>query len=102
MITFFKDKKLFESTTYFTAQPLDEFVTDAEAEVWNDVVQKKASRYNSDFPYLDTSSLPRYVPQPVTLAGGVQEALGHLSVLLGLIVVLLIGTIVSFMKYDVR
>lgn len=102
VITFFKDKKLFESTTYFTAQPLDEFVTDAESKVGNDAVQKKASRYNSDFPYLDTSSLPRYVPQPVTLAGGVQEALGHLSVLLGLIIVLLIGTIVSFMKYDVR
>lgn len=102
VITFFKDKKLFESTTYFTAQPLDEFLTDEEGAVWNEVAEKKASRFNGEFPYLDTSHLPHYVPQPVTLAGAIQEALGRLSVLLGLIVVLLIGTIVSFMKYDVR
>ena len=102
VITYFKDHKLFESTAYFTAQPLDEFPTQAEVDLGGEEVWKKYGRSNSEFPYLDTSGVPRYVPQPITLSATLGAALGRLCALLGLVIVLLVGTIVSFMKYDVR
>ena len=102
VITYFKDHKLFESTAYFTAQSLDEFPTQAEIDLGGEEVWKKYDRSNSEFPYLDTSGVPRYVPQPITLSATLGAALGRLCALLGLVIVLLVGTIVSFMKYDVR
>lgn len=102
VITFFKDKKLFESTAYFTAQPLDEFPTQAEVDSGDEAAMRKYDRGYSEFPYLDTSGVPRYIPQPETFSATMGAALGRLSALLGLVIVLLIGTIVSFMKYDVR
>ena len=102
VITYFKDHKLFESTAYFTAQPLDEFPTQAEVDLGGEEVWKKYDRSNSEFPYLDTSGVPCYVPQPITLSATLGAALGRLCALLGLVIVLLVGTIVSFMKYDVR
>ena len=102
VITYFKDQKLFESTTYFTPQPLEEFPTQAELDSGDETAWKRYVRGYSEFPYPDTSSLPRYVPGQATLSAALGDALGRLSALLGLAVVLLIGTIVSFMKYDVR
>lgn len=102
VITYFKDQKLFESTAYFTGQPLDEFPTQAEVDLGDEATWKKYDRSNSEFPYLDTSGVPRYIPQPVTFSATLGDALGRLCALLGLAIVLLIGTIASFMKYDVR
>lgn len=102
VITYFKDQKLFESTAYFTGQPLDEFPTQAEVDLGDEATWKKYGRSNSEFPYLDTSGVPRYIPQPVTFSATLGDALGRLCALLGLAIVLLIGTIASFMKYDVR
>ena len=102
VITYFKDRKLFESIAYFTGQALEEFPTQAELDLGGEAVWKRYGRSNSEFPYLDTSTVPRYIPQPVTLSGALGEALGRLCALLGLAIVLLIGTIASFMKYDVR
>lgn len=102
VITYFKNHKLFDSITYFTGQPLEDFPTQAECASGDEVARKRFGRYNSEFPYLDTNSVPRYIPQPVTLSAALGDALGRLCALLGLVIVLLIGTIVSFMKYDVR
>lgn len=102
VIAFFKDKKLFESTTYFTAQPLDEFPTREELESGDEEAIKRNDRNNSEFPYLDSSGVPRYVAQSETFSATLGTALGRLCALLGLVIVLLVGTIVSFMKYDVR
>ncbi|MCD8136820.1 MAG: DUF3526 domain-containing protein [Parabacteroides gordonii] len=102
VITYFKDHKLFESTAYFTGQTLNEFPTQAELDSGDDAAMKKYNRSNSEFPYLDTSGVPRYVSQPATLSTTLGAALGRLYALLGLAIVLLVGTIVSFMKYDVR
>lgn len=102
VINFFKDNKLFESTLYFTPQPLEEFPFQAEVEAGDEAIRKKQERYAGEFPYLDTSGVPRYVSQSMTLGAALNDALGRLTALLGLVIVLLIGTIVSFMKYDVR
>jgi hypothetical protein len=57
---------------------------------------------NSMFPYLNTDDVPRFVSQPVTLATVLSGAMGRLTALLGLMVVLLLATIAAFMRYDVR
>ncbi|MCL3850172.1 MULTISPECIES: ABC transporter permease subunit [Parabacteroides] len=102
VITYFKDNKLFESTAYFTPQPLDEFPTQAEVDSNDGTVNKRYDRGYSEFPYLDISGVPRYIPQSATISVALGDALGRLCALLGLAIVLLVGTIVSFMKYDVR
>lgn len=102
VITYFKDHKLFESTLYFTGQKLEDFPLKAEVDSGDEGAQKKVSRYNSEFPFIDTSGVPRYVSQQQTLGAALNDALGRLAALLGIAIVLLIGTILSFMKYDVR
>ena len=108
--TFFRyyaDKKLFESIPYFTAQPLDDMFSETDVEkmggrqtIWKLLEEKNMG--NEMFPFLDTDDVPRYIPQPVTLATMLNDAMGRLTALLGLIVALLLATIVAFMKYDVR
>ncbi len=102
VITYFKDHKLFESISYFTGQPLVDFPTQKEMDSGDETARKRYNRLNSEFPVLDTNGVPRYIPQPVTLSATLGDALGRLCALLGLAIVLLIATIVSFMKYDVR
>lgn len=105
VITFFKDRKLFESISYFTPQPLEQFPTTTEVlaarNQGEDLVTKR-SQSMVQFPNLDISEVPQYQPQPVTLSSALGDALGRLSALLALAIVLLLGTVVSFMKYDVR
>ena len=102
VIAFFKDNKLFESTLYFTGEALEDFPLRAEVNSGDEVARKKEQRFNDEFPFLDTSALPRYVSQTMTLTSALNDALGRLAALLAIVIVLLIGTIVSFMKYDVR
>lgn len=102
VITFFKDNKLFESISYFTPEPLEDFPTQAELDSGDSEAWKKYERGYSEFPKVDTSGLPRYIPQNQSLSIALGDALGRLCALLGLAIVLLVGTIVSFMKYDVR
>lgn len=102
VISYFKDNKLFESISYFTPEPLEDFPTQAELDSGDSEAWKKYERGYSEYPKVDTSGLPRYVPQNQSLSVALGDALGRLCALLGLAIVLLVGTIVSFMKYDVR
>lgn len=102
VITYFKDNKLFESISYFTPEPLEDFPTQAELDSGDSEAWKKYERGYSEYPKVDTSGLPRYIPQNQSLSITLGDALGRLCALLGLAIVLLVGTIVSFMKYDVR
>lgn len=102
VITYFKDNKLFESISYFTPEPLEDFPTQAELDSGDSEAWKKYERGYSEFPKVDTSGLPRYIPLNQSLSVALSDALGRLCALLGLAIVLLVGTIVSFMKYDVR
>lgn len=103
-IRYFTDNKLFASSLYFTPQPIDEYPTEEELAQLKDEDERNARRNKgfSMYPYLDTGNVPLYHPQPVSLSGAFGEALGRLAILIGLIIVLLLGMIVSFMKYDVR
>lgn len=102
VITYFKDNKLFESISYFTPEPLEDFPTQAELDSGDSEAWKKYERGYSEYPKVDASGLPRYIPQNQSLSITLGDALGRLCALLGLAIVLLVGTIVSFMKYDVR
>lgn len=103
-IRYFTDNKLFASSLYFTPQPIEEFPTEEEIAMIEDenIRNERLDKNSSLYPYLDTSNVPQYTTQPFSLSGAFGEALGRLAILFGLIVILLIGMIISFMKYDVR
>lgn len=102
LITYFKDKKLFESIAYFTPSPLEDFPTQAEVDSGDPEALRKLEKGYSGYPNPDISGLPRYTSQGHSLSVALGDALGRLCALLGLAMVLLIATIASFMKYDVR
>jgi ABC-type transport system involved in multi-copper enzyme maturation permease subunit len=103
-IRYLMDNKLFVSSLYFTPQPLEEYPTEEELEAIADVEERNGRRHrnSSMYPYLDTSNVPVYLQQSFSLSGALGDAFGRLAALFGLVVLLLIGMIVSFMKYDVR
>ncbi len=102
LITYFKSQKLFETTAYFTPEPLEDFPTQEEVDSGDEAAMQMFDRNSYDYPYLDTSGVPQYVAQPVTFSATLSGALGRLCALMGLALLLLVGTIMSFMKYDVR
>ena len=103
---YYTDKNLFESVTYFTAEPFETLISQEEVDAmgqdkyWQ--LMREKGMNNVIFPYLNTDDVPRYVSQPVTLATVLDAAIGRLTALLALMVALLIATIAAFMKYDVR
>ncbi|NDV82502.1 ABC transporter permease subunit [Bacteroides sp. 51] len=105
MIRFFKDNNLFSSFSYFTIQPEKDFPTEQEME---DFRAKKGGRgypkgYNvSDFPSINTDNVPRYAYVMSSSADTFNAALGRLTGLLIISILLLLGTIGVFLKYDVR
>ena len=107
--TFFRyytDKKLFETIAYFTAEPFETLISVEEVDAmgqdsyWNLMREKGVN--NEMFPYLNTDDVPRFVPQPATLSTFISGAMGRLTALLALFVVLLFTTVAAFMRYDVR
>jgi hypothetical protein len=104
VIRYFTDNKLFASSLYFTPQPVEEYPTEEELALETSDEEKHAriAKDSSMYPYLDTSNVPVYRQQPLSLSGALSDALGRLAALFGLVVLLLTGMIASFMKYDVR
>jgi hypothetical protein len=105
-IRHYTDKKLFESISYFTAEPFEtlystEDVTSIGQDQFWELMKEKGIT-NSMFPLLNTDDVPRFISQPVTLATALGDAMGRLTALLGLLVALLLATIAAFMRYDVR
>lgn len=102
---FFKDNRLFESPAYFTAQP-PEFIVDDKDYIGD--MDYFRNLFNKDihdrgyYPYLNVENVPRYQPATTDNTISLNAALGSLLLLSILIVLLLLGTIISFMKYDVR
>jgi ABC-type dipeptide/oligopeptide/nickel transport system permease subunit len=105
-IRFYIDRKLFESITYVTAQPFEDLISFeemyamGEGKYWQLMQEQEVS--NQKYPFLNTDDVPRYVPQPATMTTALSAAMGRLTALLALVVALLLGTIVAFIKYDVR
>jgi hypothetical protein len=106
-IRYYTDKKLFESFAYFTGHTFESLYSNEDVESMGGIQQfwklmNEQGISNAMFPYLNVDDVPRYVSQPVTLNTMLSDALGRLTALIGLMVVLLIATIAAFMKYDVR
>ena len=102
-IRHYTDKKLFESTAYFTAEPfetlfsIEDIESMGEDRYWEIMDEKEFF-----FPYLNTEDVPRFVSQPVTLSTVLDGVMGRLATLTGLMVILLLTAIAAFMRYDVR
>ena len=106
IIGYFKDNRLFESIGYFTPQPERLFVDEKDCmpnwgERAHEVFDTKDYEPET-YPYLNVDNLPRFQSSATTTPAIVNEALGSLLLLLALIVVLLLGTVMTFMRYDVR
>jgi ABC-type transport system involved in multi-copper enzyme maturation permease subunit len=105
-IRHYTDKKLFESVTYFTAEPFETLLSEAEVEAmgeekyWKMMDEKGIN--NQIYPFLNTGEVPRFESQQASLSSIISGAIGRLSALLGLMVALLLATIAAFMRYDVR
>lgn len=106
MINFFTDNNLFSSFRYFTMQPEEDFIPKAEMDAWEAGTGGRTypESWNpwEDYERLNTDNVPRYVYKMSSSMETFQAALGRLTALLMICVVLLIGTIARFMKYDVR
>jgi ABC-type transport system involved in multi-copper enzyme maturation permease subunit len=104
VIRYFRDNKLFTSSLYFTPQPIEEYPTEEElAQLESeDARNERLDKNYTMYPYLDTENVPRYQPQAVNISNAFGNALGGVAALAGIIVLLLIGMIAAFMKYDVR
>lgn len=102
LIQYFRDKKLFGSTTYFTAQPFEVFYTEEQIQAVDTFNDDVKGWNRGDYEPFDVSDVPRYVDVVPTFASSLEAAIGRLAGLLALVVGLLLLTIFSFMKYDVR
>jgi hypothetical protein len=103
-IRYFMDNKYFASSLYFTPQPIEDYPTEEELASIPNVEERNARMGKSStmYPHLDTSNVPVFQQQPLSLSGALSDAFGRLAALFGLVVLLLVGMIASFMKYDVR
>lgn len=106
VVGYFVKNNLFNSFRYFTPQREDQYPTDQE---WKDIrAGKSDSKLVYDFQDwesitpLDIAGFPEYVQPEFSLASAVHHALGRMAAMLGIVIVLLIGSIAVFMKYDIR
>lgn len=102
---FFKDNRLFESAGYFTPQT-PELILD-NSEFILDMQHMKNLFENEkyapeSYPYLNVEDVPRFQSATTDVLALLNEALGSLLLLSLLTMLLLLGAIVCFMKYDVR
>jgi len=105
ILQFFRGNRLFESASYFTAQP-PEFIVDnkdyiGDMQYFRELFEKDIHT-RDHYPNLNVDNVPRYQAAMINKPALLNEALGSLLLLSVLIVLLLLGTIISFMKYDVR
>ena len=106
VINYFVKNNLFNSYRYFTVQPENEFPTARE---WEDI---ESGKLKSNLSYgfdgwdkvtpLDKTGFPEYIQSDFSLPAVLHQALGRMAALLGIGILLLIGSIAVFMKYDVR
>jgi len=108
LIRYFKDKKLFESYSYFTPMPENAFPEKID---WNYIFETYQKTHKFDapeewsfgyYPSLNLDDVPVFEYKGATVAFALNASLGRMAGLLVLCIVLLGATVVSFIKYDVR
>ena len=109
LIRYFRDKKLFESYSYFTPMPENAFPEKID---WEQIIA--SYRETGKFPAtteewqinfyqpLNLDDVPVFEYRGATVASAMNASLGRMAGMLALCVVLLGATVVSFIKYDVR
>ncbi len=126
LITYFRDKKIFESFKYFTREDpakmltADEIVRIRTGGRFNSLQEYDswANEHNGDFsplrkvdipgtsPWsyspLDQSDVPKFQFEPSTLAGDVKRSFGHIAGLAFGALLLFFLSFVSFSRYDAR
>lgn len=106
IIRFFTGNNLFASFLYFTPQPEEEFPTEQEMFDYHEKgiggIEKSGGWTYPENPYINTDNVPRYVYAMSAPGATFRAALGRLAALLAISVVLLLGSVAAFMKYDVR
>jgi hypothetical protein len=108
IIRYFKDKKLFESFSYFTPMPESAFPEKID---WNQIWEtfQRGEKYESPvewnfsyYPPLNLDDVPAFVYKGATVTSALNASLGRMAGVLVLCIALLGITVVSFIKYDVR
>ena len=101
LIQYFKDKKLFESYSYFTPQNESTFIDDAAdlRTVWATPREEWDFSYH---PLLNLSDVPVFEYKGATVASALNASLGRMAGMLVMCIVLLGAIVISFIKYDVR
>ena len=111
--TFFRyytDKKIFESFSYFLIEQFEDLLEEKDLvdfeEIDDDEFERLLEEWEEssawmDSAFLDLDDVPRHVSK-ITLSTVIKDAMGKLTMLFGLMVVLLMATVVAFMRYDVR
>ncbi len=108
IIRYFKDKKLFESYSYFTPQPESSFPKEEDFAPVMEIFNKTGKfvypdEWNSShYPPLNLDDVPVFEYKGATAISTMNASLGRITGLLALCIVLLTATVVSFIKYDVR
>ena len=108
LIRYFKDKKLFESYSYFTPQPESTFPEKID---WRYVFEsfQKGSGFEmpeewtaNHYPLLNLDDVPVFEYKSTKVVSALNVSLGRMAGMLALCIVLLGATVLSFIKYDVR
>ena len=106
VVNYFVKNKLFTVYRYFTVQPEDKFPTGQE---WKDIQSGKLKsdlsyEFNgwNNVPPLDKTGFPQFIQSGLSVSDTMSQALGRMTALLGIVVLLLLGSITVFMKYDIR
>ena len=108
IISYFKDKKLFESYSYFTPQPESTFPTQEQQTLVLDGF-RNTGKYESPeewniqyYPPLNLDDVPVFEHKKATVISAVNASLVRIAGLIALCTILLGITIVSFVRYDIR
>ncbi|MDH6303896.1 ABC-type transport system involved in multi-copper enzyme maturation permease subunit [Parabacteroides sp. PF5-5] len=106
VIRYFADNKLYESLRYFTVQTWDQFPSQKEFDRSSGSIEDLFTVLRKipadQYEPLNLDNLPRFEARQATIFSMFADALGRMAVMIGLGILLLLGTILSFMRYDVR
>ena len=100
VVRYFTDNKLFESFTYFTPQLESHFPTKKEME--EDTKSHPENWHSYINSEINADNMPRYAYKMSSSGDTFKAALNRFAALLGISLLLLLGTIAVFMRYDVR
>jgi ABC-type transport system involved in multi-copper enzyme maturation permease subunit len=95
IVTYLKEKKLFEKYIYFTPQDPATFVSTVEYIKGNNKVPEH-------FNTLDLKDVPQYVDQPAGIDTSLNDAFSGIAVFIVILVLLLSGSIIIFNRYQLR